>query len=161
MRDDRADRFATSSRPLHVLISCEHGGNRIPVRYREWFAGAGDALASHRGYDPGALATARRMAAATGGHLIFTTVSRLLIELNRSPHHPRVFSAIIRRAPLDVRREVLERYYVPYHAAVEAHVAAAIARGARVLHIGSHSFTPVFDARERHAHAGVLYDPDG
>jgi len=147
------------ARPLYVLVTCEHGGNRIPSRYRRWFAGAQAALASHRGYDAGALSTARLLAAATGGHLFFTTVSRLLVELNRSPHHPRVFSDIMRRAPRAVRQEIFERYYVPYHTAIAADVAAAIARGMRVVHIGSHSFTPVFDGLERAADAGVLYDP--
>jgi predicted N-formylglutamate amidohydrolase len=147
------------TRPLFVLISCEHGGNRIPARYRQWFAGQEAALASHRGYDPGALATARLLAAATGARLAFATVSRLLVELNRSAHHPRVFSDIIRRAPRAVRREVFERYYVPYHQAIGAEVAAAIAAGALVVHLGSHSFTPVFDGIERRADAGVLYDP--
>src|SRR5436305_13375521 len=38
-----------------LLITCEHGGNAVPERYRGAFAGAARALASHRGYDPGAL----------------------------------------------------------------------------------------------------------
>jgi predicted N-formylglutamate amidohydrolase len=147
------------ARPVRVIISCEHGGNRVPARYGEWFAGQEDALASHRGYDPGALATARLMAGAAGATLRFTTISRLLVELNRSPHHPRVFSDIIRAAPRAVREEVFERFYVPYHQVIAADVAAAIARGALVVHIGSHSFTPVFDGVERQADAGILYDP--
>ena len=110
---NRRGRRARRTRALYVLVSCEHGGNRIPPRYRRWFAGQRAVLASHRGYDPGALATARAMAAATGEHLVFTTVSRLLVELNRSPHHPRVFSDIVRRAPREVRIQAFEEYYVP------------------------------------------------
>lgn len=147
------------ARPLRVLITCEHGGNRIPPRYRRWFRGEQRLLQSHRGHDPGALAMARTLAAATHGHLIATTISRLLVELNRSAHNPRVLSAIMRRAPRDVREEVLARYYRPYHAAVEAHVARAVRDGARVLHIGSHSFTPVLDGEARNADIGLLYDP--
>ena len=150
---------AHDRRPLRLLITCEHGGNRIPARYRRWFVGEESTLDSHRGYDAGALTMARLMAAATASPLIATTVSRLLVELNRSPHHPRVFSDLIRRAPSAVRREAFERFYVPYHAAVAAEVAAAIEAGARVVHVGSHSFTPVFDGLVRRADAGVLYDP--
>jgi len=159
MREVGDARRRSRTRPLLVLISCEHGGNRIPARYRQWFVGHEADLASHRGHEPGALATARQLAAATGARLSFATVSRLLVELNRSPHHPRVFSDIIRQAPRAVRREVFERYYVPYHQAIAAQVAAAIAAGALVVHIGSHSFTPVFDGVARRADAGVLYDP--
>ena len=76
-----------------------HGkGNRIPPPYRRWFAGEEGLLASHRGYDPGALAMARTLVATTGAMLVAATVSRLLVELNRSAHNPRVFSAIVRRA---------------------------------------------------------------
>jgi len=49
---------------LRFLITCEHGGNRIPARYRPLFACHGALLASHRGYDPGALALARDFASA-------------------------------------------------------------------------------------------------
>lgn len=144
---------------LHVLITCEHGGNRIPAPYRQWFAGEEALLASHRGYDPGALAMARTLAAATGATLIATTVSRLLVELNRSAHNPRVFSTIVRRGPPALRRELLERYYRPYLEQVTRHVADAIGRGACVLHVGSHSFTPELDGVVRNADIGVLYDP--
>ena len=146
-------------RPLYVLVTCEHGGNRVPARYRRWFEGHAEVLATHRGYDAGALSTARRIARATGGHLVATTVSRLVVELNRSPRHPRVFSEFMRRAPAAVRREAFEAYYTPYHGAVARMAATAIARGARVVHIGSHSFTPVLDGHVRRADAGILYDP--
>src|SRR2546423_8130650 len=146
-------------RALHVLVTCEHGGNRVPQRYRRWFEGRAALLASHRGHDPGALAMARTLTAALHARLIATTISRLVVELNRSAHNPRVLSRIMRRAPASVRQEILERYYHPYHAAVEADVARAVARGARVLHIGSHSFTPVLDGKVRTAAIGRPYHP--
>ena len=149
----------TRGRPLHVLVTCEHGGNRIPARYRRWFAGADALLASHRGYDPGALSMARALAAVAGTPLIATTISRLLVEVNRSPHNPRVFSAPMRDAPPDVRREAFERYYVPHHAAVVSAIESALAQGCRVLHIGSHSFTPSLAGNVRNTDIGLLYDP--
>ena len=41
-----------------LLLTCEHGGNRIPPRYRTLFQGHRRLLESHRGYDRGALAVA-------------------------------------------------------------------------------------------------------
>ena len=99
----RISAVARRARPLHVLVTCEHGGNRIPARYRQWFTDAEALLASHRGYDPGALAMGRTLAGVAGAPLIATTISRLLVEVNRSPHNPRVFSAAMRRAPPSVR----------------------------------------------------------
>ncbi len=143
----------------HILITCEHGGNRIPPRYRALFAGFEALLHSHRGYDPGALAVARKLAGVLDAPLFVSTTSRLLIDLNRSIAHPKLYSEATRDAPAAVRREILDRVYLPYRSAVEAQVAAAIARGSRVIHLASHSFTPELDGVVRNADIGLLYDP--
>ena len=144
---------------MHILITCEHGGNRIPPRYRPLFKRYRQALESHRGYDPGALAVARDLARAFEAELVYSTTSRLLVELNRSPGHPNTFSEATRGLPLEERQALLQRYYYPYQSWVETHIAGATARGARVLHISSHSFTPRLDGIERRADVGLLYDP--
>src|SRR5436305_1415922 len=61
-----------------LLITCEHGGNRIPPRYRAAFAGAARALASHQGYDPGALALAREFARRLAAPVVYSTTRLLL-----------------------------------------------------------------------------------
>ncbi|WP_324780949.1 N-formylglutamate amidohydrolase [Thiobacillus sedimenti] len=142
-----------------ILITCEHGGNRIPPRYRALFADFEPLLRSHRGFDPGALALARKLAAAFSAPLFASTTSRLLIDLNRSPGHPRLYSEATRSAPVPVRNEIFARHYLPYRSAIEAHVAAAVAHGQRVIHLASHSFTPVLDGVVRNADVGLLYDP--
>ncbi|HEX7971732.1 MAG TPA: N-formylglutamate amidohydrolase [Thiobacillus sp.] len=142
-----------------ILISCEHGGNRIPARYRPLFAGFEAMLRSHRGYDPGALALARALAAALAAPLFVSTTSRLLIDLNRSIGHPRLYSEATRNVPATIRRAILESHYLPYRNRVEAAVAGAIARGGRVIHIAAHSFTPELDGSVRNADVGLLYDP--
>ena len=144
---------------MKLLVTCEHGGNRIPVRYRALFAPLRTALSSHRGYDPGALVVARDLAKAFDAELLYSTTSRLLVELNRSPGNPRLWSEAIRALPLEERKRILERHYKPYRNAVESRVSAAIANGDRVLHISSHSFTPRLDGVERTADLGLLYDP--
>ncbi len=143
----------------HLVVTCEHGGNRVPPRYRALFAGFEPLLATHRGYDPGALALARQMAAAFAAPLFVSITSRLVIDLNRSLGHPKLYSGATRGAPPAVRREIRDRYYLPYRSAVESHIADAIARGDRVIHVSSHSFTPVLDGAVRNADIGLLYDP--
>lgn len=91
-----------------------------PARFRSLFSAA--LLATHRGYDPGALAAARDFAAATGAPLFYSTISRLLVELNRPLGHPQVFSVAF---PEATRAALLRRYYFPYWKAVEARVARA------------------------------------
>lgn len=141
------------------LISCEHGGNRIPHRYRPLFRGFISLLHSHRGYDRGAMSMARELACALAAPLFAATTSRLLIDLNRSIGHPHLYSDATRSASAAVRREILEQYYLPYRNKVEAAIAEEVNQGSRVLHISSHSFTPVLDGEVRAADIGLLYDP--
>ena len=49
------------------IITCEHGGNRIPAPYRRLFRGQRALLDSHRGYDPGSLVMAKALASACAG----------------------------------------------------------------------------------------------
>ncbi len=141
------------------LVTCEHGGNRVPAAYRRYFAGHESLLATHRGYDPGALVLARRLAGALGAPLFYATVSRLVIDLNRSLGHPRLYSEATRPASPAVRREILERHYLPYRRRVEGAAAEAIAEGEKVIHLSAHSFTPELDGEVRDADIGLLYDP--
>ncbi len=150
---------ARRTQGIALLVTCEHGGNRVPAEYVEWFAGAKKVLASHRGYDPGALAMARSLVRRLHAQLIFVTVSRLVVELNRTTRNPRLSSPFIRRAPASIRREIFARYYVPYWTSVQAAVQSAVEQDSRVVHIGSHSFTPVLDGQVRDADIGLLYDP--
>ena len=141
------------------VITCEHGGNRIPLPYRRLFRRQRALLDSHRGYDPGALVMARALAAAFDAQIVVSTVSRLLIDLNRSVGHPQLFSAATRGAAANVRTRIFERHYQPYRARVEDLVRQAATRGRRLIHISSHSFTPALNGDVRNADVGLLYDP--
>ncbi|SFI47471.1 N-formylglutamate amidohydrolase [Nitrosomonas sp. Nm34] len=144
----------------HFVISCEHGGNRIPTQYRHLFHGFEVLLYSHRGYDRGALRMARDLAQLLHASLFVSTTSRLLIDLNRSIGHPQLFSDATKNTSTTIRREILVRYYLPYRNQVEQTIAEVINRKNRqVIHISSHSFTPVLDGEVRHADIGLLYDP--
>lgn len=141
------------------LITCEHGGNRVPPPYMPLFDGHGELLASHRGWDPGALALARGLARALDAPLHYATVSRLVIDLNRSVGHPRLYGEATRGLPPAERRQILDRHYLPYRQRVEDHIRDRVDAGHRVVHVSSHSFTPELDGQARNADVGLLYDP--
>ncbi len=158
MSSARAGRRAKAREPVFV-VTCEHGGCRIPRAYAPLFRGHARLLASHRGYDRGALRMARELATALGAVLVASSVSRLLVELNRSPHHPAVFSSIMRRATPAVRRQAYRRHYEPYRRAVERAVRRGVRGGRAVIHVSSHTFAPVLRGRVRRTDVGLLYDP--
>ena len=141
------------------IITCEHGGNRIPAPYRRLFRGQRALLDSHRGYDPGSLVMAKALASTWRAPLVASTTSRLLIDLNRSIGHPQLFSAATRGAPAQTRAQIVEHHYRPYRTQVERLVGQAVSRGHRVIHISSHSFTAELDGKVRGADVGLLYHP--
>jgi len=102
---------------------------------------------------------ARRFARTLNAPLFFSTTSRLLVELNRSVHHPALFSIATKDCPPDVRDSILERYYWPYRKSVEEAIRKQVVQGKCVLHLSVHSFTPVLDGVVRQADVGFLYDP--
>ena len=142
-----------------LLITCEHGGNRVPAPYRAQFAGLQETLKTHRGYDLGALRMAHELAAAFKAPMVAATVTRLLVDLNRSTHHPRLHVAAVRALPREARERILAEHYQPYRGEVESLVERATARGRRVVHLSSHSFTPELHGEVRTADIGLLYDP--
>ncbi|RJG08030.1 N-formylglutamate amidohydrolase [Noviherbaspirillum cavernae] len=143
----------------NFLITCEHGGNRIPSPYRKFFRGHQALLRTHRGRDFGALRLARELSDALDAPLLLSTVSRLLIDLNRSPGHRGLHAEAMRDAPRAIREEVYRQYYLPYRTEVQNRITQTIGSGARIVHLSCHSFTPELDGKLRNADIGLLYDP--
>jgi predicted N-formylglutamate amidohydrolase len=141
------------------VVSCEHGGNRVPPRYRRLFRDTQRLLQTHRGYDFGALLLAREISASFDAPLVASTVTRLLVDLNRSVGHPRLHVEAVRNASREERQRILADHYLPYRAQVDDLIRKAIARGRRVIHISSHSFTSELNGKVRTTDVGLLYDP--
>lgn len=141
------------------LFTCEHGGHAVPGEYQALFRGAEEVLASHRGWDAGALDVFKALAPDHGDAVFAATTTRLLVDLNRSLHHPRVFSEFTRALPPAARADLAARCWRPWREAVAGTVAGWLDSGHPVRHIAVHSFTPVLNGQVRHADIGLLYDP--
>jgi predicted N-formylglutamate amidohydrolase len=143
----------------YLIVTCEHGGNRVPQRYRPLFRRVKRDLQTHLGYDFGSLRLARDLAAAFGASLVASTVTRLVVDLNRSIGHPRLHGKPIRALPREERGRIVVAHYLPYRTKAEDLIRNAIARGRRVIHVSAHSFTPELNGKVRTADVGLLYDP--
>jgi predicted N-formylglutamate amidohydrolase len=144
---------------VRILFSCEHGGNRVPRRYREQFRNAARELESHLGWDPGALVIAHELARRFDAPLFACTATRLLVDPNRSNPHPRLFSRWTRALPEEELERIVASWWHPHRAAVEDAVRASTRRGGRALHVSVHTFTPVWAGTSRKVDVGILYDP--
>lgn len=145
--------------PDRLVVTCEHGGNRVPAAFQPAFRGKALLLRSHEGLDAGALVLARDVARTLRAPLHYSTTTRLLIDLNRSLEHPRLFSVATRGLPKETREKLVRRYWLPYRATATEQIQAALGRGRTVLHLSVHSFTPVFKGVRRTVDLGILHDP--
>lgn len=142
-----------------IIISCEHGGNELPGEYAHLFLGMQEELSSHRGWDIGALAIARQLSRELQSPLFYSTVTRLLVDLNRSVDHPQLFCPVVRRLPAADRERIRDWYYHPHHFRMEREIYSHIRNNKTVLHLAIHSFTPILKGQTRQADIGLLFDP--
>ena len=151
-----------------TVLSVEHAACAVPPELASLFAGAEGVLASHRGWDRGALELARELGRQLAAPLLATTVTRLVVDANRSLESESLFSEWSARLPDEERARLIERWWRPHREAVEVAVQAAVERARRaaaspagpVLHLSVHSFTPRFEGRLRTVDVGLLYDPE-
>lgn len=160
------------SAPPRVVLSCEHAGNDVPAEYAGLFDSTEGraALRSHRGWDPGSLPLGEAMAEVLGAPIAVQRMSRLLVECNRSLDHPRLFSEFSRVLPAPERESLIEAFWRPHRNLVRDLLRQGMSSAGRgddvaagpsqtVVHVGVHTFTPVWKGRERATDIGFLFDP--
>lgn len=145
---------------LHrFVISCEHAHNSIPDRFAHLFIGSEKELASHRGWDPGAIILAHTISNPLQSPLFIYPFTRLLIEPNRSEHHPNLFSEFSRQLSVNEKKYLIEQYYRPYRKSVEERITDLIEQQIVPIHLSIHTFTPLLNGVVRDFDIGLLYDP--
>jgi predicted N-formylglutamate amidohydrolase len=151
--------MAGRNSPERWLFTCEHGGREVPPEFAALFAKAGKMLASHRGSDPGSLEVFNALAPRFADAAFSATTTRLLVDLNRSLHHRKLFSEYTRALPAELRAAIVARWWRPWREAAAATVAEWQSAGYTVRHISVHSFAPRLHGQQRNADIGLLYDP--
>ncbi len=144
---------------MAFIISCEHGGNNIPKKYLSSFKNKKKILNSHRGWDTGALILAKKVAQDLSASLCYSTTSRLLIDLNRSLHHPHLFSEFSKKLDNDSKQNIINKFYIPYRSEIKDRIKILKFTKYPVIHLSIHSFTNELDGLVRQADIGLLYDP--
>ncbi|MFZ5970874.1 MAG: N-formylglutamate amidohydrolase [Bacteroidota bacterium] len=139
------------------MITCEHAGNEIPEEYKYLFSAHQQVLETHRGWDLGASEMAEYLAKELRAPLFQCSISRLLIEANRSLHNHQLFSEFSHPLSAAEKQKIIETIYLPYRNPVEDHVGA---QAQQVTHLSIHSFTPVWHNKERLVDVGILFDPE-
>lgn len=156
---------ASGSAPY--VINCDHASRAIPRAYH----GLGldeAARGRHIAWDIGAGDVARRLSFSLDAVAVLAGVSRLVIDCNRALGGPASILAQSDGVSVPVNARLgaaeaarrAERYYSPYHRAIDTAIEAAFERGVVPALIAVHSFTPEMDGIARPWHIGILWDRD-
>lgn len=145
-------------KPTMLFISCEHAVNTIPTDYKKLFNHHQSVLSTHRAIDFGALDIGKFLSHSFACEFTSATVSRLLIDCNRSLTHKTCFSEFTDSLTADEKQRLIDKYYLPYRSQTESLIKKHIDLGHQVLHLSTHSFTPVFNGNLRNAGICLLYD---
>ena len=141
------------------IFTCEHGGNLIPAEFSNLFKAYRPLLKTHRAYDIGILDVFKLFSKQFNSPNYYSEISRLLIELNRSPNHKNLFSDITRFLDEQTKQYIIDAHYLPYRNSVEDTIQNWVKDKHNVIHISFHSFTPKLNGTTRNADIGLLYDP--
>ncbi|TCU04992.1 N-formylglutamate amidohydrolase [Rhizobium sullae] len=150
-----------------LLVICEHASWTLPEQFGD-LGLSEEALKSHIAWDPGALAVARGISTALDATLVFQRFSRLIYDCNRPPESPAAMpeKSEIYAIPgnqnlsAEERRARTEALYLPFHDAVRGLVKDRQGRGHETVIVTVHSFTPVYNGKERAVELGILHDAD-
>ena len=150
-----------------LLLICDHATNIIPTEYGTLGLPASE-LQRHIGYDIGAWAVTRQIAEALGAPAIGTRFSRLLIDPNRGLDDPTLIMRLSDGAVIPGNRKVdaaehdrrVNRFYGPYHQALDSLIEQCIGAGVPPVLLSIHSFTENWKGVPRPWHAAILWDRD-
>ena len=161
MRDDLPYRQLGTPQRGGIVCVADHASNFVPEGIELGIAP--ELLDNHIALDIGVGGIAGRLARRHGIVAHLATVSRLVVDLHREEEHANVVPTTSdgHLVPGNIGANVegrLERYYRPYHAALEQWLDTAQPK----LIVSLHSFTPKLDTsdEERPWECALLYNED-
>ncbi|NBP68469.1 MAG: hypothetical protein EBU52_06955 [Cytophagia bacterium] len=118
----------------NILISCEHGGNQIPMRYRTFFDEQG--IEKNDIWNRSTLDLALSLSEKLDVPCFTHQTSRLLVDVNLSLGNESLFYLDTSLLGDAERQSILERYYFPYRLRVENTITMS---EKAVLHLSIHT----------------------
>ena len=148
------------------VLVCDHASRALPPEAGSLGLDPAE-LHRHIAWDIGAADVTRALSAELDAPAVLSGYSRLLVDCNRAEDDPSRFpersdgTAVPANAGLSAAEKARRNrlYAAPYHDAVADMIARAEARlGHPPAIVSVHSFTPVFQGRERPWHVGILWN---
>lgn len=147
-----------------VVLVCEHASFHIPPKFAD-LGLSGEILKSHIAWDPGAFETAKGLSDALDAPLVYSDVSRLVYDCNRSPFSVGAMPALSEDIEIPGNRNLsikdreirVEEFYRPFERLLTK---VMNERALAPVLVTIHSFTPTFLGKSRSVEIGILHDED-
>lgn len=148
-----------------IVLVCEHASNYLPD-YLNNLGLPASMMVEHIAWDPGALGVAKKLSSMLDARLVYANVSRLMLDINRTPGHAGSIVEISESTKIpgniglsDAERAArVEAIYEPFHATLAS--AAGGVRDPSPWVVSVHSFTPVYKGVSRPWEIGILHNED-
>ncbi|MFV0298447.1 MAG: N-formylglutamate amidohydrolase [Hyphomicrobiaceae bacterium] len=150
-----------------LLLLCDHASNWLPESYGTLGLDPAQ-LERHIAYDIGAEALVRGLSQRLAAPAVISHFSRLLIDPNRGNDDPTLIMRLSDGAVVPGNRHLddgerqrrINRFWQPYHAAVDRVIDRNIASGHPPSILSVHSFTETWKEVPRPWHVGILWQDD-
>ncbi|HUF74053.1 MAG TPA: N-formylglutamate amidohydrolase [Gammaproteobacteria bacterium] len=138
------------------VLLCDHASNHIPAELGNLGLPESE-LIRHIAWDIGAAGVTEALSERLDAPAILCGTSRLVIDCNRQLDNPALIPIVSDGTPVPgnaglsdaSRRLRIERWFQPYHDAIEAVLLERIASGVESIVIAIHSMAPALDGRKR------------
>jgi len=151
-----------------IVLVCDHASNFFPPPYDTSLNVSEADKSAHIAWDPGALGVARGLSRALDAPLVFTTVSRLIIDCNREESRADLIPCLSETTEIAGNRDLspeeksfrIGLAHRPFHAAIDRVLNERKERGLQSAVVSIHSFTPVYKGQSRPWEIGLIYETD-
>lgn len=138
------------------VIFCDHASNHIPAELEDLGLPPAE-LARHIAWDIGAAGVSAELSEMFDAPAILCGASRLVIDCNRQLNRRDLIPEVVDGAAIPGNRDLsdaarqlrIERWFEPYHAAVESVIADREAHGQTSIALSIHSMTPCLAGEAR------------
>lgn len=144
------------------ILLCDHASNHVPAAFGNLGLPETE-LRRHIAWDIGAAGVTERLSALLDAPAVLCGISRLVIDCNRQLHLPELIPAISDGTPVpgnvglidECKAARIERWFEPYHDAIESLLLERTTRGAESIVVAVHSMTPSLDGLSRPWHIAL------
>ncbi|NVK35224.1 MAG: N-formylglutamate amidohydrolase [Rhodobacteraceae bacterium] len=149
------------------VLVCDHASNFIPDTLGDLGLSEADRKA-HIAWDPGALGVSLVLSKLLDAPLVYSNVSRLVIDCNRSvdahdlvPPCSELTDVPGNQNLTDAQRaERIALSHTPFHSAIDQVISERIAADKQTAVVSIHSYTPVYKGVQRPWEIGLIYGED-